>query len=67
MLHNIYLLCNDKPEFALPGYFIQSVKVDKKQTSLLLSLLLLKQAEHIVPTERIVLHISYCSNESALP
>lgn len=41
---NIYLLCSDKLECALPGYFIQSVKADKHQTSLLLSLVLLKQA-----------------------
>lgn len=35
---NIYLLCSDKLEFAFPGYFIQSVEVDKQQMSLLLSL-----------------------------
>lgn len=35
---NIYLLCSDKLEFAVPGYFIQSVEADKQQTSLLLSL-----------------------------
>lgn len=26
---NIYLLCSDKLEFALPGYFIQSIEVGK--------------------------------------
>lgn len=35
---NIYLLFSDKLEFAVPGYFIQSVEADKQQTSLLLSL-----------------------------